>query len=134
MATAKKAKTVIAALAGALTFPRAMAVVNDTAQDWVICGKWAPRSTTSEPFTVQDGDHLIRCQNDCKYILGISDHYKPVEGKPDALRMAEVGEVASDDTDDTNATPPVDPSATPPASTDTAPADPAATTTPPATA
>lgn len=90
--------------AGTPKFPRHMQIVNDTAQPWVIGGTYvAPGS--SAKHHVRDEDALTRAHTDCKHILAVSDHYKPVapkEGeaaKPAALRVVELDDEAGSDAD-----------------------------------
>jgi hypothetical protein len=77
-----------AAKAAALTFPRVMRVVNDTAQPWVV-RKFVPPSSSVE-IDVRDEDDLHNLRHNARAVLLISDHYRPEEGKQDALRIVEL--------------------------------------------
>jgi hypothetical protein len=85
---ALEAEADAAAKAAALTFPRSMRVVNDTAQPWVV-RKFVPPSSSVE-IDVRDDDDLHNLRHNARAVLLISDHYRPEEGKPDALRIVEL--------------------------------------------
>jgi multidrug efflux pump subunit AcrA (membrane-fusion protein) len=85
---ALEAQADAAAKQAALTFPRSMRVVNDTAQPWVV-RKFVPPSSSVE-IDVQDEDDLHNLRHNARAVLLISDFYKPEEGKPDALRIVEL--------------------------------------------
>jgi hypothetical protein len=87
-AAALEAQADAAAAAAALTFPRQMRVVNDTAQPWVV-RKFVPPSSSVE-IDVKDEDDLHNLRHNARAVLLISDHYRPVEGKADALRIVEL--------------------------------------------
>jgi multidrug efflux pump subunit AcrA (membrane-fusion protein) len=89
---ALEAEADAAAAAAARTFPRSMRVVNDTAQPWVV-RKFTPPSSSVE-IDVHDEDDLHNLRHNARAVLLISDHYRPVEGKPDALRIVELDEQA----------------------------------------
>lgn len=86
---ALEAEADAAAAAAALTFPRQMRVVNDTAQPWVV-RKFIPPSTRDTVIDVAHEDDLHNLRSNCLAVLSISDHYRPEEGKPDALRIVEL--------------------------------------------
>jgi multidrug efflux pump subunit AcrA (membrane-fusion protein) len=90
---ALEAQADAAAKQAALTFPRSMRVVNDTAQPWVV-RKFVPPSSSVE-IDVQDEDDLHNLRHNARAVLLISDHYRPVEGKPDALRIVELDDEQS---------------------------------------
>jgi hypothetical protein len=87
-AAALEALADAAAAAAALTFPRQMRVVNHTAQPWVV-RKFVPPSSSVE-IDVKDEDDLHNLRHNARAVLLISDHYRPVEGKADALRIVEL--------------------------------------------
>jgi nucleoid-associated protein YgaU len=95
---AAEAEADAAAKAAARKFPRDMLLVNETGQSWVVRKHVKPSS--SVPIHVRDADDLHRLRVDCKSLLSISDHYKPVETKegeqpmPDKLRVVEIEDQA----------------------------------------
>jgi hypothetical protein len=76
-------------------FPAPMRLINDTAQEWVLGGVHVSPSSYTD-FTARDADHVKRVETDCKYILELSDHYRPVEAAegdeaaPAALRVVAI--------------------------------------------
>lgn len=80
-----------AASQAALEFPRDMRVVNHTARVWVV-RKHIPASSADTVITVRDVEDLHTLRQNCRAVLALSDHWKPVEGEPDALRIVEVDE------------------------------------------
>ncbi|MFM0608681.1 hypothetical protein PQR05_29545 [Paraburkholderia sediminicola] len=95
---AAEAEADAAAKTAARKFPRDMLLVNETGQSWVVRKHVKPSS--SVPIHVRDADDLHRLRLDCKSVLSISDHYKPVETKegeqpmPDKLRVVEIEDQA----------------------------------------
>ncbi len=71
----------------ALTFPRLVAIVNDTPIPYVVAGKHVA-GHESEHIVVNDEDEITRMKSDCEQILSLNDTHGGAEVP--ALRVTEV--------------------------------------------